>query len=430
MRKRVVRMTLFAGLVAMALLAASCGGGGGNGGEEAAPATTEAAPTAAGGETGQAAGTAAEPSGEPIVIGDTGSESGILASLDQPASTGVQMAIDDVNANGGVLGRPLEYVHVDGKSDPNEGAKAALDVLDQGAELVVITCDFDFGAPAALEAEKAGKISFSQCGASTKFGPIGIGPHAFTMATSAPTQGNIGAEFAYNEKGWKTAWTLLDNSIDFEKQGCGGFTAKFEQLGGKIVGTDTMLQSDPQIGSQITRLKSLNPQPDFLMVCTYQPGLAQVIRQIRAAGINLPIYGFEDTDGTFWHETVPNISNVFFGTYGNIQGKDPDPKVNDFFKRFAEQEGGPPPTSHAETGYSIVEAWANAAEEAGTIDADAVQQVLESWKDVPLLVGPTSFSPDYHVQTERSMRIMEITAPNTIDFVTEYKPTDVILPPQ
>jgi branched-chain amino acid transport system substrate-binding protein len=406
--------------VSIAMAVAACGGG-----SDSTTSSATGAATAAGGASSGGA-----PSGEPIIVGDSSSESGIMASLDQPSSFGAQMAIDDINAAGGLLGRPLKYEHVDGKSDPNEGAKAAIDVLAKKAQVVIITCDFDFGAPAALEAEKKGIISFSQCGASTKFGPIGIGPHAFTMATSAPTQGNIAAEFAFKDKGWKTAWTLLDNSIDFEKQGCGGFTARYQELGGKVVGTDTMLQTDPQIGSQITRLKSINPQPDFLMVCTYQPGLAQVIRQIRAAGIDLPVYGFEDADGTFWHETVPNIKNVFFGTYGNIQGKDPDPKVNDFFVKFASRSGGPPPTSHALTGYSIVEGWAKAVQEAGTLDGDAVQKVLETFKDVPLLVGPTSFSADYHVQTTRSMRIMEITAPNTIDFIKELKPEKVILPPQ
>ena len=90
---------------------------------------------------------------------------------------------------------------------------------------------------------------------------------------------------------------------------------------------------------------------------------------------------------------------MFFGTYGNIQGEDPDPKVNDFFVKFASRSGGPPPTSHALTGYSIVEGWAKAVNEAGTLDGDAVQKVLETFKDVPLLVGPTSFSPEYHVQT-------------------------------
>ena len=92
------------------------------------------------------------------------------------------------------------------------------------------------------------------------------------------------------------------------------------------------------------------------MVCTYQPGLAQVIRQIRAAGIKTPIYGFEDTDGYFWHKAVPGLKDVWFGTYGSIAGDDSNPAINAYFKRFKGAQGSPPPTSHSLTGYSIISA--------------------------------------------------------------------------
>lgn len=364
-----------------------------------------------------------------IVIGDTGSTSGGMASYDQPASTGVQIAIREINAKGGLLGRPLKYVHVDGKSDPNEGARAAAQVLDDGAQLVILTCDFDLGAPAALQAEERKTVSFSQCGASTNFGPPAIGPHNFTMATPAPTQGSIAAEFMFNHQNWTKVWSLLDNTLVFFTQMHKSFVARYEELGGQIVGSDTFQQQDPQIGPQITSLKSLTPQPDALILFTYQPGLAQVLRQIRAAGINQPVFGSCDFDGTFWHETVPNVKDVFFEAYGNIQ-EDPNPKVNQFFKTFASVSGGPPPTAAALTGYSIVQAWALAVNKAGTIDGDAVAKALESFRDVPLLVGPTSFTPQYHWQTNRSMSILEVTKPNTIQFVTNWKPSKVALPEQ
>jgi branched-chain amino acid transport system substrate-binding protein len=365
---------------------------------------------------------------EPIVIGEAVAKTGLMASLDQPAHVGTQMAIDDINAKGGVLGRQLKLVSVDSKSDPNEGAKAADEVLDKGAQLVIVSCDFDFGGPAAREAEKQDVISFSQCGASTKFGPLGIGPHGFTMSTSAPTQGAIHAEHAI-EEGWKSAYIIVDTSIDFDKQVCYGFETRFKQLGGTIVGKDTFLQSDPTIGSQITRLSSASPKPQALMLCTYQPGLGQALRQVRSAGIEIPVFAGDDGDGYFWHESVPGLKDFYFTTYGSIAGDDPNPDVNAFFEKYKQRSGAAAPTSHSLTGYGIIEAYAKAVETAGTDDADAVQKALENFKDVPLITGPTSYSPTLHIQLYRPMALMQVLAPGKDKLVKYWKPEDVPVPP-
>jgi branched-chain amino acid transport system substrate-binding protein len=412
-------------LLSAVFLVAACGGDGEEAQAPVEPAATGAATGAVPGE--EPAAPAGEPTGEPIIIGEATAATGVLAYLDNPSHTGMEIAVDEINAAGGVLGRPLKIERKDYKSDPQEGAKVALELLDDGAELIVVTCDFDFGGPAAREAEKQGKISFSNCAASTKFGPVGVGPHSFTMSTSAPTQGAIHAEHAV-ESGWTKAYVLLDTSIDFNKQVCAGFETRYRELKGEIVGKDTFLQQDASIASQVTRLKSVSPQPDALMLCTYQPGLAQAVRQIRAAGIDLPVMVGDDGDGYFWHETVPNISNVFFTSYASIAGDNPDAAVNEFFEAFDARAGSPAPTSHALTGYGVVQAYARAVEKAGTTDADAVQAALESFKDEPLLIGPTTFTKEFHLQLYRPMALVEIVGPQNDRLVKMWRPESVPLP--
>src|SRR6202043_2518406 len=78
---------------------------------------------------------------------------------------------------GGVLGKKLRAVFADTKSDRAEGAKAGQEVVSQGADLVVGTCDYDFGAPALLQAQKAGKISVFLCAEDAKAGVAGVGPY-------------------------------------------------------------------------------------------------------------------------------------------------------------------------------------------------------------------------------------------------------------
>lgn len=343
----------------------------------------------------------------PILIGAAIGETGFMNPYDGPPAQAAQIAIDEINKSGGLLGQQLKLEIADTHSDINQGGNAAIKLLDKGAKLLIVSCDFDFGGPAALEAQKRGVLAFSTCAASTKFGPQGIGPLAFTMATSAPAQASILAEWAYKKRKWRTAYTLTDTSIDVEKQTCAAFKTRFTQLGGKVVGEDTFQQADASIASQITRMKGLNQKLDVLALCSYQPGGAKALRQIRAAGINVPMVSSEDWDGSYWQKAVPNVSNVYFVTYGSIFGDDPDPKVNRIFSLLKKQ-GHPAPTAHALTGYAVIEGYAKAVRRAKSFDSSAVRTQLEKFKNEPLIVGPTTFTSKYHIQFYRSMRLIQV----------------------
>ena len=362
---------------------------------------------------------------EPILIGAAISTSGFIAPYDQPPAQAAQIAVNEINRAGGLLGRPLKIEIVNARSDINQGAQAANELLDKGATMLIVTCDFDYGGPAALEAQKQNKIAFSTCAASTKFGPQGIGPNAFTMATAAPAQASILAEWGYKEKRWRRAYSLVDTTVDVEKQTCTAFKTRWEQLGGKVVGSDTFQQNDASIAAQITRMKHAG-KIDVLNLCSYQPGGSKALRQIRAAGLNMPMVSSEDWDGTFWQKAVPNVSNVYFVTYGSIFGDDPNPKVNAIFRQLKRQ-GHAAPTSHALTGYDVIKAYATAVRRAHTFDTDKVRAQLEKFRNVELLTGPTTFTKKYHIQFYRSMRLFEIQ--NAKDkFLTRYRATKVPIP--
>src|SRR5690348_13919100 len=98
-----------------------------------------------------------------IVVGFATAESGFMQAYDKPAQDAAMIRIDEINKAGGLLGRQIKVVNADTKTDRAEGAKAGLEVLDKGAELVIVSCDYDFGAPAALAAQAAGKVSFFLC---------------------------------------------------------------------------------------------------------------------------------------------------------------------------------------------------------------------------------------------------------------------------
>lgn len=346
----------------------------------------------------------------PIVIGVASGQTGLLSPWDVGGRRGAEIAVDDINAAGGVLGRPLELVVSDTKSDPSLGPTAAAEVLAEGAEIVIVACDYDFGSPAAITAVAQGKIAFSTCAADPKFGVQGVGPTAYTMSLATNGQGALLAEWAYNEKGWRTAYVMKDTAIEYTKSLCDNFSHRWQELAGEdaIVGSDTWNGiNDTSIAGQVSRIKAEGEDADVIMWCGFTNN-GSAMRQVRSAGISTPILASESMDGAHWLEAVPDLSDYYIAVYGSIHGNDPDSNVQAFMEKFEAKFGEPAPMGHVLTGYSVVEAYARAVEKAGTTDSAAVQAELDGFKDEPLLIGPTSFEPDLHINLHRPMLLMEM----------------------
>jgi branched-chain amino acid transport system substrate-binding protein len=358
---------------------------------------------------------------DPIVIGAAVALSGAIAPYDDGPYKGMEIAIEEINAKGGVLGRPLKLIDSDTKSDISYGATAAQNVIDEGAAMVVVTCDYDYGGAAANVANSKNLITFSTCAGDPKFGPDGIGPNAYTMATSSTGEGTIMAEWAYSQ-GKRTAYILLGTDTAFDASFSDAFKKRWTALAGEtgIVGEDTFGGEDPQIATQITRMKSLAKQPDVIVVASYPPPGASAVKQIRAAGIDAPILGSDSWDGDFWLAGVPDLKDMYFVTYASMYGTDTRPEMKAFFETFRKKFGALPTQSNAVTGYSVIQAWAKAAENAKSIDADAVRTALNSFKGEPLLAGPTTFSETTHINHGRDMMIMEVVGGKQGKAVTVY----------
>ena len=123
-------------------------------GTTAAPDTTEAAP-----DTTEAAPDTTAAPAEPIIIGAAIDQSGNMAPFNNPPNLAAQIMIERINASGGVLGRPLELITIDTTLDPDQTKAVALDLIEQGAVMLLVTCDFDFAAPAAQEAVAANVLA-------------------------------------------------------------------------------------------------------------------------------------------------------------------------------------------------------------------------------------------------------------------------------
>lgn len=349
---------------------------------------------------------------EPIKIGFAVALSGGMKPWDLSWQTAV-LAIDDINAKGGLLGRQIEYFLVDTKTDIAEGAKAAAEVADKGADLAIITCDFDLGAPAALVTQNAGLISISQCAVDPKMGPQGVGPLVFTGAHAGQTHAAAMAEWAHGTKGFRSAYILTDLQIqgsEAMKSTTAGFKWAWNQLSGtSILGEDTLQGEDPTISSQITRIKNLPQPPDFIWMSDFAPAGASVLRQLRAAGIEIPVMAPMGMDGSYWWVGVPNLKELYIPVTASIYGNDPNPKIQEINNRLKEKFKETPVNAYHYYGYPIIELWAKAVERAGTVETDKVLEQMNKFQDEPTLVGPMSYSADLHIQNKGRFVVLSIT---------------------
>lgn len=356
--------------------------------------------------------------GKDIVVGFANAKSGWVEAYDTPARRAALIRIDEINAAGGLLGRKLKVVETDTKSDRAQSAKAGLEALDQGAELLVVSCDYDFGAPAALEAQKKGKVSFFLCAEDIKAGVQGVGKNAFSSSVLAAVQGATMAEWAYNKRNMRQAYVLLDTTIEYNKGICTGFDWMAPQLKGvSIVGRDNFKNGDASIAAQISRIKALPKEPDAIMLCSYIPGAASAVRQLRAAGIQSLILNGAAVDGSYWLDSVPGLSNFAVPVQGSVYGDDPNPQVEAFNKTFASRYGARPSNTYAYPGYVLIDVWAKAVHRAQSLDADKVTAELEKMRNEPTLFGPRTFSKDIHHQNQARLLISEVKAgkPGIVD---------------
>jgi branched-chain amino acid transport system substrate-binding protein len=359
---------------------------------------------ASGGETNSGAA-----NGDPIVIGAAIAETGFFNVADNPAVTIMQFGIDDFNKRGGADGHPFELITADTKSDPNQGTNAALKLIDEGADVIWPSVDYDLGRPAASTGASRGKLVIGAAG-SPRFGVEGIGPLAFNVGVSSNSEGAAMAEYAFEELGFDSAYVLLDDTIDYTKQVCAAFEKRFAELAGAdaIVGKDTFKNGDASIASQITRMKSASPEPAFVALCSYNPGAASAIRQMRGAAVETPIVASASMDGKFWLEAIPNLSDFYYTAYASLFGDDPEPKINELVERYQEETGEFPTQSTSMVGYRAIEVLTKGIEDAGSTEPQAIADALNKLSDFETVLGPITFTPEEHLQLDNPLRIIKI----------------------
>jgi branched-chain amino acid transport system substrate-binding protein len=326
-----------------------------------------------------------------ILIGGALSLTGVQAPLDTPGFKGAQVAVKALNDAGGLLGKKVKFVNIDGKSDPVTVGNVAVELIDDGADLIIAPCDFDFGGPASREAQSANLVGISTCASDPLYSSWSLGDKQFTLSMWNTTMGATAADYALKERGWKTAYVVTDQFIAYTKSLSKYFVEHFKAIGGEVILEDTYTNGDNDFSAQLSRLQALGQKPDVIFISSYGTDIAVMIRALREVGYDAPVLGGDSYDDPAIHEALGEKlgNDIYFVTH-TWMGPESHPDMPKFIELYKEMHGEAPDTSFVATGWDTVMLMAEAVKMAGSTDGAAVAKALEEG-EFKLLTGDLSY---------------------------------------
>ena len=348
---------------------------------------------------------------EPILIGAAMAQTGFMSPFDGPALTTAQIAVDKINAAGGVNGCQLVLEAVDTETNPDKGQQIATDLIAKGAKLLLVTCDADINLKSSQVANDAGVLVIAPCVGSTAMGPDNGLDLGYSLGSAVPGEAAIMAEYAYEKLG-QTATLFKDMSIAYTTSQCDAFETRFKELGGTVKSVQQFSQTQAGALDKPVKAQVANAKKDaagVIALCSYPGGGAEALAAIRAGGLNTPVISGFGLDGAFWLGAVPNLSNFTTVTYASVFGDDSNPKVVELLAAFKEKTGQDAATGGLITGASAIEAFALAATRASSFDGKAMAAEMNKFANEDLTAGPTSFTDTLHVNVSRPMAVITVT---------------------
>jgi branched-chain amino acid transport system substrate-binding protein len=331
---------------------------------------------------------------QPIKIGAIYNLTGGMASLDVPASNGAKLAAKEINAAGGVLGRPLELVMYDGKTDAATIGNAATQLVESDKVAIMIGfTDSDMTLAAAPIAAKAG-IVFLTSGATSPRLPEQVPEYLYMACFGDNVQAAAGAEYAYNTLKARTSYLLIDKGMEYTLGLGKYFKERFTELGGKIVLEDTYQTGDTDYSAQITKLKRLGTMPDIFYIAAGFDEVGVIVKQFREAGLEKPIFSGDGDDTPLLVQIAgKGADNTYFSTHSLMDPQLGTEAVKKFIAAYQAEYGTAPENAFAGLGYDTVKLLADAIARAKSDDPKLIREALQNTKNLQGVTGVITYQP-------------------------------------
>ena len=320
------------------------------------------ADTTAAGETSAAAGT------ETFLIGGIGPLTGSAASYGISVEQGAQVAIDEINAAGGVkVGDTtymLDMVFEDDEATEDKAIQAYNTVMDEGAQVIM------------------GAVTSGACIAITPLtlqdGILQITPsgsaeaciandNAFRICFSDPEQGRAMADYAIDSLGYTKIAVLYNNSDEYSTGLQTAFEEEVKAKGGEIVASESFGADDVDFNTQLSSIRSTDAE--VIYVPAYYQAATYISNQAKEMGMEIPFIGSDGWDGVLG--TVTDATTVEGAIFSSpFCASVDDERVQNFVKAYGEANDGAVPDQFAADAYDTVYTIKAAMEQAGSIESE------------------------------------------------------------
>lgn len=316
-----------------------------------------------------------------IVVGEFASLTGGNASFGQSSHKGTQLAVDEINATGGLLGKKIKLITEDDQSTAGQPATIVQKFISQDKVIAVLG---EVASSKSLEAApicQQNKIPMISP-ASTNPKVTEVGDYIFRVCFIDPFQGTVMAKFAQS-KGWKRVAVLTDVKQDYSVGLAKFFVEGFKKNGGEIVKEQSYSTGDKDFKAQLTSMKSLKPEAIFLP--GYYGEVSLIAKQAKLLGLKCPLLGGDGWVGDSLLKVAGNsLDGSFFSCHFSAQDK--SPVVQSFVEKFKAKNGAVP-DDMAALGYDSAMILAEAIKKAGTTDGDKLREAIAATKDHPGITG-------------------------------------------
>ncbi len=318
---------------------------------------------------------------------------GLLVPLSSSVSTlglsvyeGVQLAVKEWNAKGGVLGKQIELIVADSQCKADPAVSAASKLIDQdGVKFIIGEVCSRASIPVSEIANQKKVLQISPTSTNLAVTVDKDGktkPFTFRACFIDPFQGLVMAKFARG-KGYKTAFVMFNPNNDYVRSLAEAFEKSFTEMGGQIVDKETYTSQETDFSAILTRVAE--SKAEVLFLPDYHNIVNLVGAQAKEMGVTAVMMG-----GDSWDSADLDLTAAEGGFYSNhYDPGDTRPIVVDWLKRFGAEfkdaNGNPKvPDALATMGYDAANLLLAAIQKAGTEDTTKVAEALAglSWEGV------------------------------------------------
>lgn len=317
-----------------------------------------------------------------IVIGEYGSLTGTTATFGISTKNGIDMAIDEVNRAGGLLGKRVRVIVEDDQGRPEEAQTVVTKLITRDRVVAIlgeVASSRTLAAAPVAQQNRIPMISPS----STNPRVTEVGDYIFRVCFIDPFQGFVMAKFAANTLKIRNVAVLRDIKNDYSVGLADVFVAEFQKMGGRIVADQSYSEGDTDFSAQLTAIKAQNPQAIF--VPGYYTEVGLIARQAKQLGINVPLLGGDGWDSPkLWEIGGTALNGSYYSNHSSMD--DPSPAIQkfvaDYRARFQET-----PDALAALGYDAAMMLFDAIRRANSTEPAAIRDALAQTRDFAGITG-------------------------------------------